>query len=147
VERSSSNQQSDLEVLGRPTTRLGEPGPTGSPTSGAAAAGEVIKTLHQLIDTLSGLSLGSPRGPSPQPPRDMPLLLDAAEAANALSLSRAKVCAMASNGEIPSVRIGRSVRIPRDVLIAWVNDRASESTPRRGEDLPRWATNKTSSDR
>lgn len=136
--RSSSNQRSDLEVIRRPGAVLGEPGPTGSPASSAAAAGEVIKTLHQLIDTLSELSLGNVRGPMPHPQRDLPLLLDAADAANALSLSRAKVFAMASSGEIPSVRIGRSLRIPRDPLVAWVHERTSEPEWLRSRRLPAW---------
>jgi len=139
VGRSSSNQRSDLEVLRRPEAVLGEPGPTGSPTSSAAAAGEVIKTLHQLIDTLSGLSLGHTRTPLPHLQRNLPLLLDAVEAANALSLSRAKVVAMASRGEIPSVRIGRSLRIPRDPLVAWVEGRTSEPDWLRGRRLPAWS--------
>jgi excisionase family DNA binding protein len=119
---------------------LGEPRPTGSPTPtpGAAAASEVIKTLHQLIDTLSELSAGNARGPMPHPQRDLPLLLDADEAASALSLSRAKVFAMASRGEIPSVRIGRSLRIPRDPLVAWVEGRTSEPNWLRGRRLPAW---------
>jgi len=65
-------------------------------------------------------------------------LLDATEAAKLLSLSRAKVGDLASRGEIPSVRIGRSVRIPRDSLLAWIdkstNVAAYPSTPR----LPEW---------
>ena len=138
MRRSSSNQRSELEVLHRPEAVVGEPGQTGSPTSNAAAAGEVIKTLHQLIDTLSELSLGNPRGPLPHPQRDLPMLLHAAEAANALSLSRAKVVAMASRGEIPSVRIGRSLRIPRDPLVAWVEGRTSEPDWLRGRRLPAW---------
>ena len=138
--RSSSSQRSNLEVLVRPGGALGELGATGSPPSNAAAAGEVINTLHQLIDTLSGLALGTPHDQLPQPQRDLPLLLDAAEAAAALSLSRAKVLSMASRGVIPSVRIGRCVRIPRDLLIAWVTGGASEAASGRGQSLPSWAT-------
>lgn len=139
MERSSSKQRSNLEVPRRPGHVLGEPGPTGSPASDAAATGEVIKTLHQLIDTLSELSVRTARDPLPQPQRDLPLLLDAAEAANALSLSRAKVFAMASRGEIPSLRIGRSLRIPRDPLVAWVQERTGEPDWSRGRRLPAWS--------
>jgi excisionase family DNA binding protein len=118
---------------------LRKPGLTGSPTSVATASGEVTKTLHQLIDALSELSAGNAGGTMAHPPRDLPLLLDAAEAANALSLSRAKVVAMASRGEIPSVRIGRSLRIPRDPLLVWIEANTNlgqRPAPRR---LPEWA--------
>jgi excisionase family DNA binding protein len=48
------------------------------------------------------------------------LLLRAIEVQIALGLCRSKVYEMMSNGELPVVRIGRSVRVPADGLREWV---------------------------
>jgi excisionase family DNA binding protein len=53
-----------------------------------------------------------------------PLLLRADEAAKLLQLSRSKVYAMLQTGELPCVRIGRSVRIAQNSLMAWVAERS-----------------------
>lgn len=117
---------------------MGEPGPSGSPALSGKARLGVVTTLHQLIETLSeqpdhsATTYASPR-------RDLPLLLDAAEAAKLLSLSRAKVFDLAHGGEIPSIRIGRAMRIPRDQLVAWVDQRANEASYAGGVRLPNWA--------
>jgi excisionase family DNA binding protein len=116
---------------------VGEPGPPGSPASTARARLDVVATLHQLIDSLTELSSGSTTVPA-SAPRDLPLLLSAPEAAQLLSLSRAKVLDLANQGEIPSVRLGRSVRIPRESLIAWVNERTNEPQWLRARRLPAW---------
>lgn len=51
-------------------------------------------------------------------------LLTIQEAAQYLRLSRAKVYGMAATGELPAVRMGRSVRIRRDRLDAWLDSRS-----------------------
>ena len=48
-------------------------------------------------------------------------LLTIEEAARYLRLSRAKVYSMAARGEVPSVKMGRSVRVRRDRLDAWLD--------------------------
>jgi excisionase family DNA binding protein len=48
------------------------------------------------------------------------ILVRVAEAAEMLSLGRSKTYAMVQAGEIPSVRIGGSVRIPVDALNDWL---------------------------
>lgn len=48
------------------------------------------------------------------------LLLTAEEAAQALSLSRSKVYDLIGKGEIPSVKIHGSRRVPVDQLIKWI---------------------------
>jgi excisionase family DNA binding protein len=124
---------------GRHGGGLGEPGPSGSPNSGPNARSDLFATLHQLIDSFAdvpGFDAASQLA-SPQP--NHPLLIDVTEAAKLLSLSRAKVCQMANHGEIPSVRVGRAVRIPRDQLIAWVNDRTAEPHWLRARRLPGWS--------
>lgn len=52
--------------------------------------------------------------------RAEPLLLRMTEVADLLGLSRSKVYELASRSEIPTVRLGRSVRVPRAALHAWV---------------------------
>jgi excisionase family DNA binding protein len=51
------------------------------------------------------------------------LLLRASEVQIALGLCRSKVYEMMSSGELPIIRIGRSVRVPADGLRDWVESR------------------------
>ncbi|TWT86588.1 Helix-turn-helix domain protein [Pseudobythopirellula maris] len=65
-------------------------------------------------DTISAAnSVGSPHPTTP-------LLLTADQAAKALSISPRKLWSLTAGGEIPHVRIGRSVRYPADGLQAFV---------------------------
>ncbi len=48
------------------------------------------------------------------------LLLKAEDAARLLKLSRSKVYGMLQRGELPCVKIGRSVRVPEDALSTWL---------------------------
>jgi excisionase family DNA binding protein len=123
---------------------VGEPGPPGSPASIARVRLDVVATLHQLIDSFAEVSSGSTAAPS-VPPRDLPLLLSAPEAAKLLSLSRSKVLDLANHGEIPSVRIGRSLRIPRDPLVAWIEERTNPVESSEVVHMPRWARTDRSS--
>ena len=55
------------------------------------------------------------------------LLIRIPEAARLLGISRAKLYAMALEGAVPGVvRLGRSVRISREVLLRWVADQTSK---------------------
>jgi len=54
------------------------------------------------------------------------LLLRPAEVAETLGLGRTRVYALIGAGEIPSIRIGGSVRVPLDSLREWVTARAAE---------------------
>jgi excisionase family DNA binding protein len=40
-----------------------------------------------------------------------------------LGISRSKVYQMLASGELPTVRLGRSVRVPQDGLEQWVRER------------------------
>ncbi len=55
------------------------------------------------------------------------LLLRIPEAAQRLGLGRSTVYELVAAGELPIVRIGKSVRIPVSRLEAWVEDRAREA--------------------
>ncbi len=49
-----------------------------------------------------------------------PLLLHVAEAARLLGCSRSKAYELVATASIPTVRLGRSVRVPRRALEAWI---------------------------
>jgi len=57
------------------------------------------------------------------------LLLRPAEAAELLGVGRSKVYALLVAGEVPSIRVGRSVRVPVDALKRWVAARADAGSP------------------
>jgi excisionase family DNA binding protein len=48
------------------------------------------------------------------------LLLKPSEVIELTGLGRTRVYALIAGGELPSVRIGRSVRVPADALRAWI---------------------------
>ena len=50
----------------------------------------------------------------------MSLLLRIEETADELRMSRAKVASMVAGGELPSIKIGRSRRVPAEQLREWV---------------------------
>ena len=52
---------------------------------------------------------------------DLPLTLNAREAAELLRISKSKVYDLARTEFFPAVRIGKRVVIPRDKLIKWMN--------------------------
>lgn len=56
-----------------------------------------------------------------------PLLLKPVHVAELLGISRSKVFALLSTGELPVVRLGRVVRVPRSELEDWVQARTAPS--------------------
>jgi excisionase family DNA binding protein len=48
------------------------------------------------------------------------LLLRPIEAAEAVGIGRSKVYELLASGELPSIRIGTSIRVPVDALRAWI---------------------------
>ncbi len=57
------------------------------------------------------------------------LLLRIPDAAERLSVGRSTVYELIQRGELPTVHIGRSVRIPAAAVRAWVERRAAEAAP------------------
>ena len=53
---------------------------------------------------------------------DLPLTLNAHEAAEVLRFSKSKVHDLVRTESFPAVRIGKRVVIPRDKLIQWMNN-------------------------
>jgi len=68
------------------------------------------------------------------------ILMRAGEVAAALGVGRATAYQLIANGELPTVRIGRAVRVPRAELERWVRRRTmgaddgggADSAPERG---------------
>ncbi len=52
------------------------------------------------------------------------MLMRVSEVAQELRLARSFVYELIQSGQLPAVRIGRSVRVPRAELEAWVRERA-----------------------
>jgi excisionase family DNA binding protein len=51
------------------------------------------------------------------------LLLRPPEAAEVLGISRALAYRWAQDGTLPTIRVGRAVRIPHDALVEWIDSR------------------------
>lgn len=58
-----------------------------------------------------------------------PTLLRAEDLCRELGLSRCRAYAMMASGELPVVRIGRSVRVPRVELERWLAERTVPAHP------------------
>ncbi len=59
------------------------------------------------------------------------LALSVKGTAEALDIGTSKVYQMVASGELPSIRIGGSVRVPVDALKAWVQERSEIATNAR----------------
>ena len=60
------------------------------------------------------------------------LLLKPTEAAEAIGLGRSKTYQLISSGAIPSVRIGKSVRVPVVALRSWIEKQLQEQVELQG---------------
>jgi excisionase family DNA binding protein len=72
----------------------------------------------------------SDMAPSDSAPKDAvqpPLLLRAEEVAELLGLGRTKVYEMMASAQLPVVRIGTAVRVPRQKLIEWIDENTSKA--------------------
>ena len=58
-------------------------------------------------------------------PDQRPILLTVPEVAEELRIARSYAYRLVHENSIPSVRIGRSVRVPRAALERWVDERTS----------------------
>jgi len=65
-----------------------------------------------------------------------PLLLKAGDVAKLLGLGRSKVFAMLAVRELPVIRIGRSVRVPRAALEDWIAEHTQHTRGRSGDAGP-----------
>jgi excisionase family DNA binding protein len=58
------------------------------------------------------------------------LLLKPTEAAEELRISRPQVYRLIAAGDLPTVKVGKSNRIPREGLVQWIANQASDPTTR-----------------
>lgn len=56
------------------------------------------------------------------------LLLRPTEAAEAIGIGRSKIYELLASGDLPSIRIGGSVRVPVDALRAWIARQVTDRT-------------------
>ena len=54
-----------------------------------------------------------------------PLLLRGSEVADALGISRALAYRWMASGILPTVRVSRSIRVPREELMRWISARTN----------------------
>jgi excisionase family DNA binding protein len=52
---------------------------------------------------------------------DLPVVLTVDEVARVLRISRGSAFAAVRRGDIPSIRIGRRILVPKETLIAWLD--------------------------
>ena len=64
------------------------------------------------------------------------LLLKPSEAFKAMSIGRSTGYALIASGELPSVRIGRAVRVPVDGLREWVKRQTEKNDSTVGDSEP-----------
>ncbi len=62
------------------------------------------------------------------PDKTARLLLRPAEVAESLGIGRAKVYELIGSGQLPSIRIGGSLRVPIDKLTHWIEQSATSSS-------------------
>lgn len=55
------------------------------------------------------------------------LLLTVSEVAAELQIARGKAYELVRSGTLPSVKLGRSVRVPRKALLDWIDQKTSAS--------------------
>jgi excisionase family DNA binding protein len=60
---------------------------------------------------------------------ERPRLLNASEVAEILRLSKPRVYALIRGRQIPSIRMGRTVRVPEDLLLEWMGRRKNKANP------------------
>lgn len=126
----SSPKRHHLEVIRRPEGGLGGTRPVVVPPGPERSSRrDLVATLQELVNALIELT-DDDRAASTMPRADLPLLLNAAEAGKLLSISRTKVLDLAGRGQLPSLRIGGSVRIPRDQLLGWITDNSVSAEAR-----------------
>ena len=65
-----------------------------------------------------------------------PLLLRGVEVAEALGISRALAYRWMASGILPTVRISRSIRVPREELLRWIAANTNHPVAVRGASEP-----------
>jgi len=66
------------------------------------------------------------------PPDDLPVVLTVEEAAAVLRLKRSTTYELIRQGQIPSFRVGRFIRVPRDALFRMAQQSGQDVRPAGG---------------
>jgi excisionase family DNA binding protein len=96
--------------LGRRGGGLGDPAPDPVPPALGGLGGHDRE--ERMTDERKGASVE-------------PLLLRVDEAAIVLGIGRTKVFEMLASGDLPAIRIGRCVRVPKDRLERWIDEQSN----------------------
>jgi excisionase family DNA binding protein len=59
------------------------------------------------------------------------MLLRPEETGQLLGISRAKTYGMIASGELPAIRCGKAIRVPRDSLLKWIEANTTGGEVRR----------------
>lgn len=62
----------------------------------------------------------------------MPLLQRVGDAARLLAIGRSKAYRLVGDGTLPAIRVGESIRIPRDALLQWISEQLDASSNEPG---------------
>ena len=109
----------EKRLVGSGAEGAGEPAPQPVPRAGPPASAAGARTGWKWTKQEP---VGYPRR----------ILLDSVEVAALLGLSRTKVFQMMARAELPVMRIGRCVRVPRAALEEWIAS-ATETPGQRGQ--------------
>jgi excisionase family DNA binding protein len=82
------------------------------------------ESVNRHIQEGKDKPMGSPQEGAPQR-----LLLRIPEVAETLGIGRTKIYEMIATGELPTVRVGRAVRISISTLQKWVEEREQQNVP------------------
>lgn len=72
--------------------------------------------------------LRAPERSAPAPEPALPLVLRVPQVAEILQISERMAYELVARGEIPAIRLGRSVRVSRDALLDWLQRQGRETS-------------------
>jgi len=85
-----------------------------------ASLDELTATCAQLMTTIARINAQVQAMQTPAVPAGPQKLLTAADLIDRLQISESKVYRLLANGEIPTIRMGRNVRVSEETLQAYI---------------------------
>jgi len=85
-----------------------------------------------VVDRRRGGGVAGEPAPDPVPPRpsgEEPWLIDSREVGRLLGIGQTKTRQMLARSDLPTVRIGRCVRVSREALRSWLAEQPGQSEP------------------
>ena len=86
-----------------------------------------VNTIPASLGRRGGVRGTGAASGSPPDLADKPWLLDSCAVAHLLGIGRTKTFQLIASGELPSVRLGRCVRVPASALQSWIDARIAGS--------------------